>query len=140
MTDSPVEKPFRSRLRGPVLDCADAIELATFYSALLGWPIVDQASGGGPDQPGPSWAKIESPDGLSKVEFQGLWDYRRPAWPNADGEQQAMMHLDIAVNDPAAIDWCVEHGATLAEHQPQPNVRVLLDPAGHPFCLFGGAV
>ncbi|CAN5836641.1 hypothetical protein BH24ACT6_BH24ACT6_16980 [soil metagenome] len=26
-------------------------------------------------------------------------------------------------------------GATLAEHQPQANVRVLLDPAGHPFCL-----
>ncbi len=23
----------------------------------------------------------------------------------------------------------------LATHQPQANVRVLLDPAGHPFCL-----
>ena len=44
------------------------------------------------------------------------------------------------VNDPVAIDWCLDHGATLPEHQPQPNVRVLLAPAGHPFCLFGGAV
>ena len=26
-------------------------------------------------------------------------------------------------------------GATLAEHQPQEHVRVLLDPVGHPFCL-----
>jgi hypothetical protein len=27
-------------------------------------------------------------------------------------------------------------GATLAAHQPQEEVRVLLDPAGHPFCLY----
>ena len=138
MSDDP--RTFRTRLRGPVLDCADAIELATFYSGLLDWPIVEQATGGGPDSPGPSWAKIESPDGLWKVEMQGLWDYQRPVWPNAAGEQQMMVHLDIAANDPSAVDWCLAHGATLAEHQPQPHVKVLLDPAGHPFCLFGGAV
>nr|WP_278254933.1 hypothetical protein [Streptomyces sp. IBTA2] len=27
-------------------------------------------------------------------------------------------------------------GATPAEFQPQHDVRVLFDPAGHPFCLF----
>lgn len=27
-------------------------------------------------------------------------------------------------------------GAGLPEHQPQENVRALLDPAGHPFCLY----
>ena len=27
-------------------------------------------------------------------------------------------------------------GATVAELQPQADVRVHLDPAGHPFCLF----
>ena len=137
---SATPKPFRARVRGPVLDCSDAIELAEFWSAVLDWPIAEQASGGTKDQPGPSWAKIQSPDGLSKLEFQGLWDYRRPVWPNTDGQQQMMIHLDIAVDSPAAIDWCLAHGATLAEHQPQPNVRVLLDPAGHPFCMFGGAV
>jgi hypothetical protein len=26
----------------------------------------------------------------------------------------------------------------VAGHQPQPDVRVLLDPAGHPFCLYRG--
>jgi hypothetical protein len=26
-------------------------------------------------------------------------------------------------------------GATVARYQPQGNVRVLFDPAGHPFCL-----
>ena len=30
----------------------------------------------------------------------------------------------------------VELGATLHEHQPQDDVRVMLDPAGHPFCLY----
>ena len=29
-------------------------------------------------------------------------------------------------------------GATLAEFQPQDEVRVLFDPAGHPFCLYVG--
>ena len=28
----------------------------------------------------------------------------------------------------------------MAEHQPQDDVRVMLDPAGHPFCLFHGEV
>jgi hypothetical protein len=27
-------------------------------------------------------------------------------------------------------------GATLAEFQPQTDVRVMQDPAGHPFCLW----
>jgi hypothetical protein len=27
-------------------------------------------------------------------------------------------------------------GAELACHQPQDDVRVLLDPVGHPFCLY----
>jgi hypothetical protein len=138
MTD---EKTFRARVRGPVLDCSDAIELAQFYSGLLDWPIVDQASGGTPDQhPGPSWAQIQSPDGLSKLEFQGLWDYRRPVWPNAEGEQQMMIHLDIVASDPSALTWCLAHGAVEADHQPSAAFKVLLDPAGHPFCLGGGRV
>ena len=29
-----------------------------------------------------------------------------------------------------------ERGATLAGFQPQEDVRVLYDPAGHPFCLY----
>ena len=30
----------------------------------------------------------------------------------------------------------VEVGAELASYQPQETVRVMLDPAGHPFCLY----
>ena len=48
-----------------------------------------------------------------------------------------MMHIDIAVDDLAvAVADAVSLVATLAEFQPQEDVRVLLDPAGHPFCLY----
>jgi hypothetical protein len=47
-----------------------------------------------------------------------------------------MMHFDFQVGDlDEAVDEAVALGATLATHQPQDNVRVMLDPAGHPFCL-----
>jgi hypothetical protein len=48
-----------------------------------------------------------------------------------------MMHLEIQVDDlGAGVAHAVAQGATLAAFQPQEEVRVCLDPAGHPFCLF----
>ena len=48
-----------------------------------------------------------------------------------------MLHLDILVDDvDAAGAHAVAAGAVLAGCQPQADVRVHLDPAGHPFCLF----
>jgi hypothetical protein len=47
------------------------------------------------------------------------------------------MHIEVEVSDlAAATEHAIELGARLAEHQPQDDVRVLLDPAGHPFCLY----
>jgi hypothetical protein len=47
-----------------------------------------------------------------------------------------MMHFDFQVGDlDSAVAEAVALGATVAQDQPQENVRVLLDPAGHPFCL-----
>jgi len=58
-------------------------------------------------------------------------------WPPADGRQQMMLHLDFEVSDlAAAVSHAVELGAQEAAFQPQDEVRVLLDPAGHPFCLW----
>ena len=34
------------------------------------------------------------------------------------------------------VAHAVAQGATLAGFQPQEDVRVCLDPAGHPFCLY----
>jgi hypothetical protein len=48
-----------------------------------------------------------------------------------------MVHLDIKVDDLETTGaHAVALGATLADFQPQEGVRVYLDPAGHPFCLF----
>ena len=48
-----------------------------------------------------------------------------------------MMHLDIGVaNLESGVLWAVEQGVRLADHQPQDDVRVMIDPDGHPYCLF----
>jgi predicted enzyme related to lactoylglutathione lyase len=130
------------RVSGPTLDAADAIGLAEFYERLLGWPITDRSEGPRPGYPpGDGWAMLRSPSGDLKIEVQGARYYTPPIWPPVAGKQQMMVHLDIAVDDlDAATSWAIEAGAKLAEHQPQSRVRVMLDPAGHPFCLFPGAI
>ena len=81
-------------------------------------------------------------DDFAAVKVQGLWvsahrvaDYRSPGWPDTDVRKQ--VHLDIAVDDvEEGVARAVALGAVLAEPQPQPERwRVMLDPAGHPFCV-----
>lgn len=68
--------------------------------------------------------------------FQQADGCQPPVWPPVDGKQRPMAHLDFQVGDlDYAVAEAVELGATVAQFQPQQNVRVLLDPAGHPFCL-----
>jgi hypothetical protein len=51
-----------------------------------------------------------------------------------------MMHLDFEVSDlETAVEHALELGAREAAYQPQDKVRVLLDPVGHPFCLYRDA-
>lgn len=125
------------QITGPVLDAADPVGLARFCERLLGWTMVE-CEGPRPGFPAEDgWAKLRSPSADLKLEFQWEQHYEPPAWPPALGQQQMMMHLDIEVDDlEAVVAWAVEVGATVAEHQPQDDVRVMLDPAGHPFCLF----
>ena len=102
--------------------------LARFYAGLLGWQIAKQDADG---------AAVAPPDGVAYLGFQTAEGYVPPVWPPADGTQQMMMHLDFEVSDlAAAVTHALELGAREAEHQPQDNVRVMLDPAGHPFCLY----
>lgn len=112
---------------GTVVEAPDPAALARFYSGLLGWPI-------GHEEPGT--AVLAAPGGSSYVVFQRAGDYEPPVWPPEPGRQRPMLHLDFEVGDlEAAVEDALRRGATLAEHQPQEGVRVLLDPAGHPFCL-----
>lgn len=113
---------------GIVLDSPDAHDLAGFYRRLLGWQT---------EQDEPGWVKLAAPGGGPGLSFQTESRYVRPVWPAAPEHQQMMAHLDIEVDDlDTAVAHAVATGATLAEHQPQDDVRVCLDPAGHPFCLF----
>jgi catechol 2,3-dioxygenase-like lactoylglutathione lyase family enzyme len=114
-------------------------DLAAFYAHLLGWPVTasDPARPGMPPQDG--WAQIRPPVGAEgpTLNFEYEAKFTRPVWPAADGAQNATQHLDIAVGDLAeSVRWAVAAGAILADVQPQEDVRVLFDPAGHPFCLF----
>ena len=115
----------------------DEAALAAFYEAFLGWHIVRQEGprSGHPDEDG--WALLRSPDGTRKLEIQWERHYQRPVWPAVDGEQLMMAHFDLGVADlDEAVAWAVHNGAAVSDHQPQENVRVLVDPEGHPFCLF----
>ncbi len=140
----------RTRLSGPVIGCGDAWELSEFYALLLGWTVVDRSE----NVPG-GWALVKSPTGEHKLEFQREDPFVPPVWPTVAGEQQMAMQLDIAVDGLApmsameqrrlqfgeVVEYAVSLGARVAEQQPQPGrVVVMLDPAGHPFCLFPGSV
>jgi predicted enzyme related to lactoylglutathione lyase len=124
MTDRP-----RVELSATVLGASDPHELAAFYSALLGWPIAYDD---------PEWAMVKPADGGWRgLSFQREPDHARPQWPAGPLDQQMQAHLDIAVDDlEDGVAYAVLQGAAVAEHQPQDDVRVLVDPAGHPFCLF----
>ena len=120
----------RLTVTGTNIDAPDANALADFYRRLLGWQT-------GTEEPG--WVVLRAPGGGHTLNFQAEESYVRPVWPAGPGDQQMQMHLEIAVDDlEAGVEHAVAQGATLAGFQPQDNVRVCLDPAGHPFCLYVG--
>jgi hypothetical protein len=102
------------------LDCADPQQLADFYRELLGGRQL--------------WAK-ESSVGVDVggvvLVPQRVAGHRPPVWPGA-----SIVHLDLTAADiPGAAERALALGATEPAEQPDPRWRVLLDPAGHPFCL-----
>ncbi|HET7303339.1 MAG TPA: VOC family protein [Segeticoccus sp.] len=113
---------------GAVLDTDDVATLTRFYSELRGWPVHKQDEDDAALDPG---------EGVAYLAIQRNPDYVRPTWPGESGRQQMMLHLDFEVTDlEAETARAVSLGAELPDHQPQDDVRVLLDPAGHPFCLY----
>jgi catechol 2,3-dioxygenase-like lactoylglutathione lyase family enzyme len=112
------------RLGSVSLDCPDPHELAEFYARLLGVEVAFDS------------------ENFSALKLDGVWlsmqrvaDHRPPTWPAPETPQQ--IHLDFAVDDlDAGEARAIEAGATRADDQPSPDRwRVMLDPAGHPFCL-----
>jgi catechol 2,3-dioxygenase-like lactoylglutathione lyase family enzyme len=115
-------------LTAAVLGTPDPPGLARFYQRLLGWPIGTEEEG---------WVTLRPEGGGTGLSFQLEEEHTPPVWPAAGGDQQMQVHLDIEVDDLAsAVSAATDAGATVAEFQPQETVRVLLDPDGHPFCLW----
>jgi catechol 2,3-dioxygenase-like lactoylglutathione lyase family enzyme len=111
-----------------VLGTPDPRGLADFYHRLVGWPV-------GTDEPG--WVTLRPTDGMAGLSFQLETGHVPPVWPGGTDDQQMQLHLDFQVASLAeGVEHALAQGATLAAFQPQDDVRVLLDPDGHPFCLF----
>jgi hypothetical protein len=106
------------------LDCEDPASLAAFWAGLLGGevtPVDDDVVVVG--NKGTPVAALRVPD------------YQPPTWPG--GAIPKQVHLDLSVADlDAAEAEAIRLGARRADEQPWPTRwRVMLDPAGHPFCL-----
>lgn len=106
------------------IDCSEPSTLAAFYRELLDLTTLFEndhfiALGGA----------------ATALTFHQVTDHRPPDWPTGPTPKQ--FHLDFAVADlDAAEQRAVALGAHKAEFQPSPDRwRVLIDPAGHPFCV-----
>jgi catechol 2,3-dioxygenase-like lactoylglutathione lyase family enzyme len=118
---------------GVAIDCADAGPVARFYERLLGFELGDFEP--------PHWAQLWDPAGGVHLNIQGETWYEPPTWPERPGEPSKMLHFEVEVDDlAAALATALEAGGTEAPWQPpdrdRERIRVVLDPAGHPLCLF----
>ncbi|MFF9912450.1 VOC family protein [Streptomyces sp. NPDC013457] len=113
------------RLSAVTLDCADPLALAVFYQQATGLDLHPSSDG--------DFAGVVGADGLL-IGCQRVDGHRAPEWPGQDVPQQ--LHLDFTVDDLDEAECrLVELGATRPQYQPNERWRVLVDPAGHPFCL-----
>jgi len=125
--------PGNARWIGLAIGCADVGPVAAFYQRLLGFEV------GELDPPG--WAQLHDPAGGVHLNIQGEAWYEPPVWPEQPGAQAKMLHLEVEVVDlEAAVTAAVEAGGAQAPWQPPDRdasrIRIVLDPAGHPLCLF----
>ena len=118
----------KAQLSTVVLGAPDPRRLAEFYQQLLGWPFGAEED---------DWVTLRHPEWPISLGFQLETDHVPPQWPASGDQQQMQVHLDIEVDDlDSAITYAESLGAHQAEFQPQSDVRVLIDPDGHPFCMW----
>jgi predicted enzyme related to lactoylglutathione lyase len=115
-------------LANVTIDSSDCRALADFYAKLLDGTVTQENDGSG--------AMLNIPETGVTLYFQNAEGYVPPVWPEAPGKPQQMTHLDFLVDDlDEAVNRALELGAKKAPEQFIPEITVMLDPAGHPFCL-----
>ncbi len=115
-----------AKLASISIDCPEPDVLAAFYSRLLGLRELYAA---------PDRGVIALHGAGTMLTLMRVEQYEPPVWP--DGPQRQQLHLDLSTGDlDGSVAAALELGAVEAQVQPSPERwRVLLDPAGHPFCL-----
>ena len=113
-----------ARLAAVSLDASDPAELAAFYRGLLGLEVMWESA---------EFVALKGAGIL--VTVQRVPAHQPPDWP--DGAVAKQLHLELAVDDlDRAEAAALAIGGRKAETQPSPDRwRVLIDPAGHPFCI-----
>ena len=121
------------------IDCSDPINLANFYSSITGLKVDITTEN---TDSNIVWVELKDNQGIPKLAFQKVANYKAPTWPEGPIPQQ--LHLDFAVKnlDETEIEL-LKIGAIKTEFQPgspktndySTEFRVYLDPEGHPFCI-----
>ena len=122
------------KIASVTFDCADALEVARFWSAALGRPLDPDASSeyaaigfdGRRDTVG--WAAVER-------EHDPTWLFVKVPEPKTAKNR---LHLDVMTDDPAAeVARLVELGATRVTDAAEYGYTwtVMADPEGNEFCV-----
>lgn len=121
------------------IDCSDPINLANFYSSITGLKVDVTTEN---TDSNIVWVELKDNQGIPKLAFQKVSNYKAPTWPEGPIPQQ--LHLDFAVKDLDETEIeLLKIGAVKTEFQPgspksndySTEFRVYLDPEGHPFCI-----
>ncbi len=106
------------------LDSSDPAGLSTCYRQMLDLEVYFESEG---------FVALKGAGIL--LTMQKVDDYSPPDWPTGPAPKQ--IHLELSVDDlDRAETKALAVGARKADSQPNPEVwRVLLAPAGHPFCI-----
>jgi catechol 2,3-dioxygenase-like lactoylglutathione lyase family enzyme len=113
-----------ARLGAVALDTPDPARLAEFYREALDLQVIFENE---------SFVALKGAAII--LTIQRVTDLPPVTWP--EGAVPKQIHLELAVDDlDTAEKALLAVGATKPTTQPAPDRwRVLIDPAGHPFCI-----
>jgi catechol 2,3-dioxygenase-like lactoylglutathione lyase family enzyme len=131
-------------LRAVAIDAPDARALAEFYRELLGYVYRagdEPPAPGVHDTQGEDWLVLLDLMGQARIAIQQVPNLPASTWPGSEIPQQ--LHLDLTVSNADELtlhrDRALGLGAAvLLDRSSDPNEQlyVFADPAGHPFCIF----